>query len=221
MERWEATLFTSSQEENTIAEFYKLIMAWWSDTLLTHPLTAYHLYATMMTKHQKEHITAQHQVTTPWWLCRFLSVHSRTKLFQFDCHWSIVLPIHRQITYTYNSITATLILAYKGAMNDFKYFTCRSYKNSLLVFECKDYLVFIWHVLCLDTNPSRSFLLQGQWRAGGSLAFHVTSCQKEGQLQEHDTLRWISSWLAFLYSFFWSSKPKDWRKKGKYKYRVC
>lgn len=107
MERWEATLFTSSQEENTIAEFYNLIMVWWSDTALRHLLTAYHQYATMMTKHQRQHSTAQHRVTTPWWLCGFLSVHSRTKLFRFDCHWSVVLPIHRQVAYTYKWITAT------------------------------------------------------------------------------------------------------------------
>lgn len=51
--------------------------------------------------------TAHHQGTTPWWLCRFLSVHSRTILFRFDYHWSIVVSIHRQIAYTYKWITAT------------------------------------------------------------------------------------------------------------------
>jgi len=145
MERWEATLFTSSQEENTIAEFCKLIIVWWSDTALRHVLTAYHQYATVMTKHQKT-VSSYHTLvimslplgpfknqTFQVWLSLVYSVVCS----QTDC---IYLQMNR---------CDTEILVYKAAMHDFlNILLWRSYRNSCLVFERKECWC-LFHILCV------------------------------------------------------------------------
>lgn len=49
---------SAALRKKTIAEFYKLIVVWGSDTALRHLLTAYHQCTKVMTKHQRQHSTA-------------------------------------------------------------------------------------------------------------------------------------------------------------------
>lgn len=72
----------------------------------------------MMTKHQPQHSIGDHTLVI------MLLLLSPLKKQTFQVWLSLIYSIsYAQIAYIYKFITATWILGYKAAVNDFEYFT--------------------------------------------------------------------------------------------------
>lgn len=221
MERWRATLLSSSKEENTIAELYKLIMVWGPDSALKHLLTAHWQHPTVMAKHQPQHSTEYHTL-----LIRLLPLSPfKKQFFRFDYHSSTTLPVCRLHIFINQSLPHGFLdirLPWMTLNTLLKRNYRRNYRGT--------------HIWVLNTkNGWCSFdilwveiqffqvVLMGVMQSWGNLItwFSCDFLPERSSIKRNLYSYMNDMFMAlFFLSSFWPSKPEDWRKQGKSKCRA-
>lgn len=182
---------------------------------LKHLLTSYHQHATMMTKHQPQHSIGDHTLVI------MLLPLSPFKKQTFQVWLSLIYSTaYAQIAYIYKLITATWTLGYKAAVNDWIFYLRGAIGTHIWVLNTKN----AWcsfDFLCIDaTLPGRSCC-----ESNGELGNLITWFSCDFLPERSSVIRKLytcmnDKFMALLYSFFWSSKPEDWKKEGKSRCRA-